>query len=328
MANKILIITHSGDNAAIDKVSQRLQERGFEAVRIDTDTYPTEALIESFSDSHSHKQFIGKDGQHLVSSEDIHSIWYRRFYAGQKIPHDMESQKRYACLEESRRCLTGFLSCQKAFCLDNYWKVKIASVKDYQLQLASELGFDIPKTLVTNHPDSVRRFYDEQRGKIITKMQTSFAIWENNKEHVVFTNPVTEDNLNHLEGLALSPMVFQQHIEKKLELRVTVVGKTIFSAAIDSNRHDSMKNDWRKNGINTLAEWFPVDIPESLQQKILALMKALNLQYGAIDIILTPDDEYKFLEINPVGEFYWLDAITGFPICDTIADVLIAQPSQ
>jgi glutathione synthase/RimK-type ligase-like ATP-grasp enzyme len=47
------------------------------------------------------------------------------------------------------------------------------------------------------------------------------------------------------------------------------------------------------------------------------------LNYGAIDIIVTPDGRHVFLEINPVGEFFWLERRPGLPVSDAIADVLL-----
>ena len=54
-------------------------------------------------------------------------------------------------------------------------------------------------------------------------------------------------------------------------------------------------------------------------------MDRLDLNYGAIDIIVTPDGRHVFLEINPVGEFFWLELRPGFAISDAIADVLLGK---
>lgn len=323
MKKSVVIITHSADNASIDKVSARIQESGLNVIRFNTDKYPTEYMLEAelCSDKYQHR-LITSDGT-SVSSSQIHSIWYRRFYTGQSIDPKMESQMRQASVEESKRCIIGLLTCADCLKVDDYWSVKKASNKDYQLKIASEIGFDLPATLVTNSPNAARRFFDEQQGRIITKMQTSFAVWKNGREQVVFTNEVKEHHLERLDGLHQCPMVFQENIRKALELRVTVVGKRVFCAAIDSSAHANMQTDWRKRGSDTLSEWFGYSLPEDLQQKILLLCSRLDLHYGAIDIIVTPENEYKFLEINPCGEFYWMDAFTKLDICDAIADQLV-----
>jgi len=46
------------------------------------------------------------------------------------------------------------------------------------------------------------------------------------------------------------------------------------------------------------------------------------LSFGAIDLLLTPTGEYVFLEINPNGQWYWLELITGIPLTNAMCDVL------
>jgi D-alanine-D-alanine ligase-like ATP-grasp enzyme len=55
-------------------------------------------------------------------------------------------------------------------------------------------------------------------------------------------------------------------------------------------------------------------------------MEVFGLNYGAVDMILTPDDRYVFLEINPAGEFFWLELKNPkFPVSAAIADVLLGE---
>jgi len=319
----VIIVTHSAENSSVEKVKARLEQSGLQVIRFNTDKYPTEYLLEAELTNGTYRHRLLTPDGHSVDSSQIHGIWYRRFAAGQSIDTEMETQMRNASVEESKRCILGLLTCSDCLQVDNYWTVKKASNKDYQLKLAAEIGFDLPATLVTNSPQAARRFYDEQRGNIITKMQTAFSVWKDGVEQVVFTSEVEEQHLEKLDGLYQCPMVFQEKIQKALELRVTVVGKQIFCAAIDSNAHKHMQTDWRKRGSDTLEDWFPYELPVDQQQKVTKLATRLGLNYGAIDIIVTPDNRFKFLEINPCGEFYWMDHFTKLPICDAMADLLM-----
>jgi len=47
--------------------------------------------------------------------------------------------------------------------------------------------------------------------------------------------------------------------------------------------------------------------------------------YGAIDLRLTPEGRYVFLEINPAGQFLYIEYATGQPIAAAIARKLIGQ---
>ena len=156
-------------------------------------------------------------------------------------------------------------------------------------------------------------------------MLSSFAIYEDNQEQVVFTTPITPEHLGMLEGLKYCPMVFQEMVPKALELRVTIVGERVFAAAVDSQVSEATRFDWREDGVALIDAWKPYDLPGEVEAKLLALMDQLELNYGAVDLILTPAGEYIFLEINPAGEFFWLELNPGLPISEALADVLTGK---
>ncbi|UBF25844.1 hypothetical protein K9N68_30590 [Kovacikia minuta CCNUW1] len=158
---------------------------------------------------------------------------------------------------------------------------------------------------------------------LVTKMLSSFAVYEDGNEKVVFTNPVSSKDLEDLDGLRFCPMTFQEKVPKLLELRATVVGRKVFTAAVDSQRLEQSQHDWRRQGVALLRHWQPHELPQEVQEKLLNVMDYFGLNYGAIDLILTPDQRYVFLEVNPCGEFFWLDLYANLPISDAIANLLM-----
>ncbi|WP_293103184.1 hypothetical protein [Moorena sp. SIO3I6] len=219
----------------------------------------------------------------------------------------------------------------KAFHFDKMSNVDVANNKQLQLQVAREVGLITPRTLSTNNPEAVKQFASEcQDQGIVTKMLSSFAIYgEQGQEQVVFTNPVTAEDLEHVEGLRFCPMTFQEKVPKALELRTTIVGHRIFTAAVDSQSLEGSTFDWRKEGRALVKSWKAYDFPEEVEKKLLKLMAYFGLNYGAIDIILTPDGRYVFLEVNPVGEFFWLETFSPhFPISQAIAEILLTHGSK
>jgi glutathione synthase/RimK-type ligase-like ATP-grasp enzyme len=207
--------------------------------------------------------------------------------------------------------------------MDHLRHIRHAENKQLQLQVARELGLDIPRTLTTNDPSTVRAFAESCENGIVTKMLSSFAIYDEGKELVVFTNPVKLEELEDLSGLRLCPATFQESLSKSLEIRVTVVGQRVMSAAVDSQVSARATHDWRRDGVSMLQDWRPYELPTEVEEKILRLMDHFLLNYGAIDVILTPDGKHVFLELNPCGEFFWLERSPGLPISDAIADVLL-----
>ncbi len=324
MKEKILIITHTEENECVDNVMQVLNDRGAEAIRFDTDLYPTSVgLTTDYSNALQNNYLQIGEKRHDLS--EITACWYRRLRVGKNIPKDLDPQLRKPSLEESRRSFFGVLHSLDAFILDPYPIVKRAEVKQLQLKIATELGLNIPKTCITNKAEEVRRFYERCPNGIITKMQTSFAVYQEGIENVVYTNLVDKEMLDELDGLELCPMTFQEAIPKALELRVTIVGDEIFSAAIDSQKTEDTKTDWRKDGVGLLDHWVEYPLPEELKHKLLALMDRLQLNYGAIDVILHPDGQYYFLEVNPNGEYMWLERTPGFKISEKLAQVLLGK---
>ena len=61
----------------------------------------------------------------------------------------------------------------------------------------------------------------------------------------------------------------------------------------------------------------------------MVLVRRLGLAYGAIDLVLTPDGRYVFLEINPNGQYLWIEQLTGLPISEAIAEWLMhREPAE
>jgi MvdD family ATP-grasp ribosomal peptide maturase len=317
----VLIITHGQDNESIPLVIQAIEAQGKKAFRFDTDRFPTEMQLDVYYGK-TERVTLSVDDQTLDLNE-VSSVWYRRIAIGSKIPDSMDKQLRQASMKESRVTIEGMIASINGFHLDPLPNIRRAENKQLQLQIARKLGLDTPRTLTTNNPVAVKQFAQECHEGIITKMLSSFAIYdEQGREKVVFTNPISSEDLDNLDGLNFCPMTFQEKIPKALELRTIIVGKRVLTAAVDSQALDKARYDWRKQGVALLNAWEAYTLPGDVEEKLLKLMAEFRLNYGAIDIILTPDGRYIFLEVNPVGEFFWLERCPGLPISEAIALVL------
>jgi glutathione synthase/RimK-type ligase-like ATP-grasp enzyme len=318
----VLIVTHTQDNEAARAVTQALQERGERVYRFDTDLFPTNLQLSL--DEAGGGQLSGPEG--VLDLADVSSVWYRRNGTANRIPTDMDPQLRQPSVEESRRLMYGTLAALPVFQLDSVEQVRRAGHKPLQLALARKLGLEVPRTLMTNDPEAVRAFAASCPGGVVTKMMASFAVYDaQGVEQVVFTTPLSAKDLEDLDGLELCPMTFQERLPKALELRVTVVGNRVMAAAIDSQALPRAREDWRREGVALIEAWQPYTLPEPVQTRVLKLMDALGLNYGAFDFIVTPEGRHVFLEVNPSGEFMWLMHYPGLPIAEALADVLSAK---
>lgn len=320
--NKILIITHTGDNFSIQKVTEYIEKNNCEVVRFDVDLYPLQNKLSTiFEDGQWISVLETADKKHRL--DDIAAVWYRRAYnIGDGLKEELDSKFYGAAMGEIRNTLFGFLESIDVYSLGKPSVYRRLDSKEEQLKIADKIGFKVPETCLTNNPDHARQFIIKHQN-VVAKMQTGFAIYEDGIESVVFTNVVKEDRLKEIDSLLYCPMQFQKMIQKKKELRVTVVGRDVYAFEIDSQQFEDAKVDWRKDGVNLIDKWLPTELPKDIEDKVLELLDVYNVDYGALDIIVSPEDEYFFIEINAAGEFFWLDNLTeGNLISKSIADVL------
>ena len=321
----ILIVTHSNDNDSVARVAETISRGGIQPIRFDTDRYPTDVRLSAYYGTSGDERLTLTNEQGKFDLREVTAIWHRRLSFGAQLPAGLDQQLRHASIGEARAAALGMLASLKAFRMDHVRHIRHAENKQLQLQVARELGLDIPRTITTNDAAAVRTFAESCDGGMITKMLSSFAVYEEGRELVVFTNVVKPQDLEDLSGLSLCPATFQEAVPKSLEIRATVVGQRVMSAAIDSQVSARAVHDWRRDGVRMIEEWRPYQLPAGVEQKLLRLMEYFSLNYGAIDIILTPDGRHVFLELNPSGEFFWLERSPGLPISDAIADVLLAH---
>ncbi len=115
--------------------------------------------------------------------------------------------------------------------------------------------------------------------------------------------------------------MLQPYIEKQFEVRVTCVGTKLFACRIDSQASDQTRVDWRHYGSHHVNH-VPWSLPPGLADRIIRFMSYCRLAYGAIDLIVSPTGQIVFLEVNPSGQYLWLEHLTGLPITGAIADWL------
>lgn len=204
--------------------------------------------------------------------------------------------------------------------------IRAAESKPFQLRLAADLGLATPRTLVTMQSARARSFLAACRGRMVFKaLAQSGEPWLHDGDGtplLQLTNVLDEQHLELLDRVQLAPCLFQEYVEKKVELRVTVVGDKVFAAELDSQSDSATVVDWRRMDHARPIPHQPHQLPPLVEDACRRMVSLLRLRYGAIDLILTPEDEYVFLEINPVGQWGWIEQLTGMPICAALCDLL------
>lgn len=316
----ILLVTMSLDPHT-DLVIDALREMDVPFFRYNTDLADQYAIEISLDGGILHGEKTGK----AVQLETVRSVWVRRRAVPNSLNDVTPGYTQY--LEEQWRLFTEILLSamdNNVLWVNHPFSYEVAKNKLRQLKVAREVGLIVPSTCVTNNPKALVRLVGKQ-GKVLYKPVSSSVIDEG--KIAIYANLIDAETLPSqavINGLAVSPSIFQSYIEKQYELRITVVGSKVFAARINSQDSEISHVDWRRYDFDHVRHE-PVDLPREVEQKCLALLRRFNLHYGAIDMIVTPNNEYVFLEINANGQWAWIEMLTGLPISKEIATLLASR---
>ena len=254
----------------------------------------------------------------ILQGSDVKAAYFRRpALPNSDVSITDEGEREYVGAEWS-----AFLKSLYAR-LEGLWlnapiDIFLAEDKPTQLMLASEIGFNVPKSMITNDIVSVRKVIEA--GLAIGK-PLRHALINGDPERVIFTTQLKSLLDSDEEAVALAPFIAQTEIKKLYDVRVTVVGYQLFATAIMSQEQEETTVDWRQ-GSRLDLKHERIDLPREVEEKCFALMKRLNLRYGAIDLVCDKKGKLWFLEINPNGQWAWIENLTGYPIAAAIVDEL------
>lgn len=202
------------------------------------------------------------------------------------------------------------------------WRALASSDKLLQLRLARERGLAIPETLLTSDPREFRAFVRKHRAAAVKSPSGSAGVPESRR---VLTSRVTTNDISDAESVRLAPVLAQEYVEKRTEVRATVVGAKVFAVEIHSQEKESTRIDWRhyEEGMR----YTKLELPAPVRRACAAIVKDCGLDYSGVDLIRTPQDEYVFLEANSEPAWLWLEDATGLPITRAIG-ALLARRSR
>ncbi|MEX1080231.1 MAG: hypothetical protein WED09_14135 [Homoserinimonas sp.] len=207
--------------------------------------------------------------------------------------------------------------------------VRTASLKAYQLALAQQLGFAIPTTIITNDADSVAQFVEAEPGtfpgqRLLYKPLTWYV---GRPDKFLYANLVTLDDVTSSSlSVAAAPCQFQEYVDKDYELRVTVVGNQCFPVRVNSQSQLETMVDFRRS--QELVSYELWELSADLTARLLLFLHRCGLDFGAFDLIVKPDGSVVFLELNPVGQWLWLEHKLGIDISGAVARLLVTESTE
>ena len=312
---EILLITSRNDLAA-DLLTIELNRIANNFVRLNIEDFPADICI-SWIPLSEKTLLLNKEFYQL---RNIKSAWYRKSPSA-VLPTDFSSNSvKEFVLRNVCAFLEGFWESSEWFWLNKPSRVQYAENKLLQLKIAKKMGIPIPRTLITNNPTLVREFIETHKS-VVTKPITSPVVHLDNSYWGVFTHVVSSQDIEDT-SVKISPCIFQERIKKKSDLRITVIGKKVFAAEITTDDSESDNPDWRAID-NKFLKYKTFPVTPKLENFCIEFLEYLGLAYGAFDFILDKNDEVLFLEVNPSGQWGWIEHETGLPITRAIAELLI-----
>lgn len=322
----ILVLSKPGDVHA-DRVEAMLRDRGARVVRFDPGEVGGARVVLEHG--------VRGQGTRIVTAEagtidlaEVSVVWLRRPTAPRASDAIADpAMRRYIALELELLLDGIWAALDCAWLPGRYPEIRAADHKLAQLQLAAGLGFTVPPSLITNDPAELVRFYEEHGGALISKLASPAVFWTEPRVAVRYTQPVELADLGYAASmLRHAPMLFQPRIDKALELRVTVVGEQVFAAATESQRNPRTQVDSRSDFART--EYQAHRLPGAIEARCRAMTARSGLGFATIDLIVTPAGDHVFLELNPNGQYLWIEERTGLPISDAISELLIGHEAS
>lgn len=318
--NNVLILTNSSDVHAHILVGW-IEKYGGCIFRVDFDRLRTHFFTSIFYNK-KNPTLVFETPVGTIWSDSIYSIWFRRPYELKLDENNLDQKIIIGETNDFIRSLSSFFP-KKTLQVDHPANIGKSSRKAFQLLLAKKMGLTIPNTIITNSPKEAKGFISEQQNGTIIKSLVSGYVEANNKAKSIFTTFVSPET--NIELVKNAPTLFQENIQKKSEIRVTIIGSKVFSVEFDSQLNELGRIDWRKDPDILKVPHRVIQLPTKLEHTLLKYKNYFGLNFSTIDLALTPSGDYVFFELNPSGQFLWLEDLTGLPLASEMAKFLLGK---
>jgi ATP-grasp ribosomal peptide maturase len=301
----VLVVTEVDDPTA-DLVIAELNRRDVPIIRVDPGDFPHTVTMSACV--HDARGWLGalSTPTRRAGIGSVRSVYWRRPGPHHSFPLLSAQEARFATAQ-ARHGLTGVLTALPCVYVNHPARINEAEYKPAQLAAAARLGFTLPtNTLITNHPDAARRFLKDHEPVVYKPLVPP-------EDGVLWTKDVQADEID--DSIAGTAHLFQTRVDKVADVRVTVVGESVFAVRIDGDLLD-----WRAD--YQRLTYRVVQPPVRLVRAVHAYLRHFGLVFGAFDFALDRNGTWVWLECNPNGQWAWLEEPTGLPMTEAFADLL------
>jgi len=298
-----LILGSEQDHHAV-YVLDVLRGRGADAELVDSRWFPRQMQL-SFDPQQGRGSLVLPHRRRIDLSA-VRSVYWRSYHGIEPVQIP-DPEQAYIATNDARSLFESLLIRLPTRWVNGWEAYQSHQTKPAQLAAVSSLGIRVPETLLTNDPDEVREFAARHPRCIFKPVQGG-----------AHTRPVTPAHLTdeNLANLAYAPVTLQEEISGT-NLRVFVVGERVLTCEVRTGALD-----FREDPEPVIV---PFDLPPAIQQQCLRAARTLHLVWSGIDLRLTPEGEYYFLEANPSPMFLGFESRCGLPITEALVELLLRE---
>jgi glutathione synthase/RimK-type ligase-like ATP-grasp enzyme len=307
----IVIVTFANDLHAL-AVSRRIRElSGYACHIVECDNIAQRASLSLTLGSNS-SDYVTTTALDKISISDAQLIWLRRPRGLQNIEDVDDEKVREIINNDCRGALTGLLHSRfKGKWISNPEATYRASDKIYQLSVAHAAGFRVPRTLVSQSKDEVSRFHSENCGAIIVKAVVGAH------QTFLLTRAIEDPDIFEENSYMASPAIYQEYIPGNRHIRLHCFGNRSFAVEIITD-----DVDWRPNLKSPISSW---PVPDALHVRVRKVLDALGLEMGIVDLKQDTSGDFVWFEVNPQGQFIYLDALTDLDLTTKFAKYIVSS---
>jgi glutathione synthase/RimK-type ligase-like ATP-grasp enzyme len=331
MGHPVVLIVSFAEDAHLDLVTPHLDRIGAHWELLATDRLGRDChvTLQTGQGSVASLSFTTQSGW-VGSGEDVGAVWNRRRLVdssttGGGLPDPLADQY----VREQRTHLLDNLIClSSARWINSPIALRRARPKIQQLIRARVHDLAVPRTLCSDDPAAVRGFASTVGSDVITKVVSPGTplVADGQRQYIVFTQPFEQPVVSDAH-ISAAPAIYQERVRKAFDARVVVVGEELFGCLIASQSSQKTSLDWRRYEYPHV-QHSPVDVPTDVASALQALHAEYGLCYSASDFAITPEGEWVFLELNPNGQWGWLEEEARLPIGEALARELTDAAAQ
>ncbi|RZJ83347.1 MAG: grasp-with-spasm system ATP-grasp peptide maturase [Chryseobacterium sp.] len=306
----VLVLSIKNDYSTM-QVCEWLHRLGKDFIRINGD----EASVTKFIkfDIHNDELLLDYKGTefNLLS---VDSVWYRRsglgknllnidrksFLSNHVIADDINYHVKYHDKEFKILIDTIYYFLEKKKSLNKNGNASLNKL--ITLDLAKKNGLKIPESRIFSRKIDLTELLKNKKSVITKALSEGVYHFTPKNAYYSYTEKLTSTSMDSLPD-TFYPSLIQDEIIKKYELRVFYLNGTCYPMVIFSQNDSQTEVDFRKYNLVKPNRMVPFRLNDDVSKNIQGLMKDLDLNSGSIDIVVSSDNDYYFLEVNPVGQF-------------------------